>query len=275
MKLRSHASYNSQLSDSQVKMSDGESQVGLQTSAVGAAEATDVSDEKEPQPSEAVKAKVRAARAKLAMRRLKEEQAIRRAQMELQMKEEMLKEQMELENALLEEMLFSSESTQEEETIAEPKTGPKDEGTSTDSPSPDLHDAGAPASKDERTSTDVPSPDLCDAGAPASKGLTVDNTLQMLAETLQGGFNLPKPEIPTFAGDATDYCKFIHCFESNVESKVTDSNLRLTYLIQYCSGEAKRTIEVCNLIGVERDIRKLEKYSTTDMVGRMLLHNLS
>ena len=89
MKLRSHASYNSQLGDSQAEMSEGESQVGLQTSAVGAAEATDVSDEKEPQPSEPVKPKVRAARAKLAMRRLKE-QAIRRAQMELQMNEEML-----------------------------------------------------------------------------------------------------------------------------------------------------------------------------------------
>jgi len=66
-----------------------------------------------------------------------------------------------------------------------------------------------------------------------------------LATTSQEGFNLPKPEILSFSGKAIDYCKFIKNFETNVECKVSDDRLRLSYLIQYCLGEAKHSLEDC------------------------------
>ena len=76
----------------------------------------------------------------------------------------------------------------------------------------------------------------------------IDAAFQHLAATLQEGFNLPKPELLTFNGTPTDYCKFISNFETNIENKVNDERLKLSYLIQYCSGEAKSCIEDCVLL---------------------------
>lgn len=47
----------------------------------------------------------------------------------------------------------------------------------------------------------------------------------------------------SFNGSHIDYWKFIKNFETNIESKISDDNLRLSYLIQYCKGEAKLCIE--------------------------------
>ena len=52
----------------------------------------------------------------------------------------------------------------------------------------------------------------------------------------------------TFDGKPIDYCKFIKNFETNVESRVSDDQMRLSYLIQYCKGEAKSSIENCVLL---------------------------
>ena len=75
-----------------------------------------------------------------------------------------------------------------------------------------------------------------------------DAAFQQLATTLHEGFNLPKPELLTFNGTPTDYCKFIKNFETNIEGRVSDYRLRLNYLIQYCNGEAKSCIEDCVLL---------------------------
>ena len=37
-------------------------------------------------------------------------------------------------------------------------------------------------------------------------------------------------------------------FEVNIASKVADNRTRLTYLVQYCSGKAKESIENCTLM---------------------------
>ena len=70
-----------------------------------------------------------------------------------------------------------------------------------------------------------------------------DEAFQHLATTLQEGFNLPKPELLTFNGTCTDYCKFTSNFDTNIGSRVSDDRLRLSYLIQYCNGDAKSCIE--------------------------------
>ena len=71
---------------------------------------------------------------------------------------------------------------------------------------------------------------------------------QHLVTTLQEGFNLPKPELLIFNGTPTDYCKFISNFSTNIGTRVSYDRLRLSYLIQYCNGEAKSCIEDCVLL---------------------------
>ena len=75
-----------------------------------------------------------------------------------------------------------------------------------------------------------------------------DAAFQQLATTLQEGFNLPKPELLTFNGTPTDYCKFISNFDTNISTRVSDARLRLSYSIQYCTGEAKSCIDDCVLL---------------------------
>ena len=82
-----------------------------------------------------------------------------------------------------------------------------------------------------------------------SSGVTSrDEAFQHLATTLQEGFNLPKPELLTFNRTTTDYCKFTSNFDTNIGSRVSDDRLRLSYLIQFCNGEAKSCIEDCVLL---------------------------
>ena len=81
-------------------------------------------------------------------------------------------------------------------------------------------------------------------GRHSASGMDVER----LASILQEGFNLPKPELLTFSGSALDYCKFIKNFETNVECKVSDNRLKLSYLIQYCTDEARSCIEDCVLL---------------------------
>ena len=90
---------------------------------------------------------------------------------------------------------------------------------------------------------------------------------------------MPKPEILTFNGNVLDYCKFIKNFETNVESKVTDNRLRLSYLIQYCAGEAKSCIEDCVLLdsneGYERARAILRsRYGRTHIIARTCIDKL-
>ena len=77
---------------------------------------------------------------------------------------------------------------------------------------------------------------------------SIDAAFQKLSTTLQEGFNLPKPELLTFNWTPTDYCKFVKNFEANIETSISDDRLRLSYLIQYCNGEAKSSIQDCVLL---------------------------
>lgn len=76
----------------------------------------------------------------------------------------------------------------------------------------------------------------------------IESAFEKLASALQEGFTLLKPELLTFNDNSIDYCKFIKNFETNVESWVSDYQLRLSYMIQYCKGEAKSSIEDCVLL---------------------------
>ena len=75
----------------------------------------------------------------------------------------------------------------------------------------------------------------CDVSGKVSTH-NIDSAFNRLANTLHEGFNLPKPELLTFSGRFIDYCKFIKNFETNLECKVYDDRLRLSYLTKYCVG---------------------------------------
>ena len=64
-------------------------------------------------------------------------------------------------------------------------------------------------------------------------------------EKLTSSLDLPKREFLYFDGNPTTYSRFIKNFEVNVESRVPDETVRLSYLIQYTSGAARQAIENC------------------------------
>ena len=89
----------------------------------------------------------------------------------------------------------------------------------------------------------------------ADAGFSVDHKLEKgssgdgkaLSHIIQS-LELPKVEIPCFEGDPADYWRFLRCFEANVASKTLDSATRLSFLIQYCQGEARKAIEGCVIL---------------------------
>ncbi|VDI66238.1 thioredoxin domain-containing protein 10 [Mytilus galloprovincialis] len=175
-------------------------------------------------------------------KKMAEKQELERARREIEMKEQMLERKSQLEEAKLEESVWQEE---EEDT--------------------------------ESTENAVSRIECTTAGSLQSNS-SIDTAFQRLASTLQEGFNLPKPELLTFDGKPTDYCKFIKNFETNVECRVTDDQLKLSYLIQYCKGEAKSSIEDCVLLekkGYERARSILHsRYGRSHMIVRSYIENL-
>jgi hypothetical protein len=67
-------------------------------------------------------------------------------------------------------------------------------------------------------------------------------------ERLTSSLDLPKREFLRFDGNPTTYLRFIKNFELNVESRVQDNTIRLSYLIQYTDGGAREAIENCVIL---------------------------
>ena len=69
--------------------------------------------------------------------------------------------------------------------------------------------------------------------------------LEALAFTIRQGFSLPKPDLMKFDGNPLEYWPFIRSFENNIERHATDDTEKLTYLLQFCIGDAKKVIKSC------------------------------
>ncbi|CAG2222474.1 unnamed protein product [Mytilus edulis] len=133
----------------------------------------------------------------------------------------------------------------------------------------------------ETKATKTDSDEKCEftAGSSKSNISSIDSAFQRLASTLQEGFNLPKPELLTFDGKPINYTKFIKNFETNVESRVGDNQMRLSYLIQYCKDEAKSSIEDCVLLeptdGYKRARSILySRYGRSHIIARSYIEKL-
>ena len=67
---------------------------------------------------------------------------------------------------------------------------------------------------------------------------------ELLAEQQQQSL-LPSLTLTKFRGDPLEYFTFIRSFESQVEAKVSENDVRLQYLEQYLHGEPKDLIKGC------------------------------
>lgn len=113
---------------------------------------------------------------------------------------------------------------------------------------------------------------------PKSDG-ELQNIFRTFTNTIQENLSLPKPELLNFSGNPVDYTKFIHNFDTNIESRVQDDRLRLSYLIQYCQGDARKSIEDCVVLPpVDGYVRAKEilasRYGKPHLIARSIVDKL-
>jgi hypothetical protein len=105
------------------------------------------------------------------------------------------------------------------------------------------------------------------------------DTSQFIAQAL-ARVDLPRVELAYFDGDPIFYHQFIRQFETQVESRVNDPGQRLSFLIHYTKGRAKRAIEGCVVLPPQagydraRNILK-ELFGKSHSIGRALISDLT
>lgn len=75
---------------------------------------------------------------------------------------------------------------------------------------------------------------------------------QRLLEFMQ----LPKAELVTFDGDPLQYWTFIRSFENTVGQSHIDDNSKLTRLLQYCTGSARKVIQCTAVMHTDEGYKK-------------------
>ena len=218
--------------------------------------------------SEIRRVRAKQAVARLKMKQLKQQQELVVREEEMKMKREMLEAQNEIDRADLEARIYEevtecNEMNEENKSIAgitklNPRVQgwlpmPQDETSQEKQADPcltndidRLHLTGQPA-----LFTTEEKPTLPIQGVEHARPMPLLETknekinLQNLAATIRQGFVLPKPELSKFDGNPLQYWSFIRSFENNIERNASDENEKLTYLVQYCIGEARRVIKSC------------------------------
>ena len=105
------------------------------------------------------------------------------------------------------------------------------------------------------------------------------NAIDKLAITTETS-QLPKSEIISFSGSAKDYKRFITNFEVNIGTMYLTEKRKLSYLIQYCTGEARALIEDCVMMdpdeGFTEAKRLLQKeYGKPYEIARSFIDSLT
>ncbi|KAJ8032089.1 hypothetical protein HOLleu_25508 [Holothuria leucospilota] len=106
-----------------------------------------------------------------------------------------------------------------------------------------------------------------DAPEPISQSLNAGNDeakcskvpesdMTRLFQSISLSMNIPKPELISFDGDPAAYWGFINSFDTNIALRVPDDRSKLTYLIQFCKGKAKQSIENCVLMDAAAGYKK-------------------
>lgn len=243
---------------------------------------------------------------------LKQKQELEMAQKELEHKQQMLDQESELERAQIVEniMMESDESEQRPGSVEQDITCDKNVDSdrvintqSLDSSRLQVYDNNTRdnsvkyhTNKNDNTSTTSETHELSrvitnnnnnqnkhvSTISPSVSGTPyadLESAFQRLAFTLHEGFNMPKPELLTFGGSPTEFCKFIRNFDVNIDDKVCNDRQKLCYLIQHCTGEARACIEDCVLLEPEEGYKKarsllFSRYGRPHVIARAYVDKL-
>ncbi|CAB4009643.1 Hypothetical predicted protein [Paramuricea clavata] len=82
---------------------------------------------------------------------------------------------------------------------------------------------------------------------------------QATVERFTTGMVLPKREFLHFDGNPVNYTRFMRNFELNVENRVQETSVKLSFLIQYTSGKAREAIENCVILPADEGYAKAKE----------------
>ncbi|XP_078372731.1 uncharacterized protein LOC144656384, partial [Oculina patagonica] len=105
----------------------------------------------------------------------------------------------------------------------------------------------------------IPDNELSQTDSVDSEFAIVEDVLDKLGSTIRQGFALPKPDLSTFDGNPMEYWSFIRSFENTIERNATSESEKLMYLLQYTTGEAKKTIHCCVVMDPSRGYQSARK----------------
>ena len=108
--------------------------------------------------------------------------------------------------------------------------------------------------------------DVVDSDVDVGNGVAVSSNLNELSEIVMR-LDLPKVELSTFDGEPTCYWSFIRQFQMHIESRVSDESQRLSYLLHYCRGRARRAIESCIMLKASSGYQRARKI-LADLFGQ-------
>ncbi|XP_030844258.1 uncharacterized protein LOC105444708 [Strongylocentrotus purpuratus] len=188
-------------------------------------------------------AEVKRQLARMKVVQLQREHKLKREQFELNEKLDRLKIENELENAEAEAKLWQEHETKPQELlqIPEGQTQQRTAEWCTGNVVPvdicnENQDVTSQRVLGEHT---MPNAYTCNKNV---------NSVEHNLSEMMMAMHLPKPDMTCFSGNPIDYWSFCNCFDVNIEHKVQDNRMRLTYLIQFCTGKAREAIENCILL---------------------------
>ncbi|CAB3992200.1 Hypothetical predicted protein, partial [Paramuricea clavata] len=86
-----------------------------------------------------------------------------------------------------------------------------------------------------------------------------ETNLKMSVTSRQKRMELPKREFLYFDGNPVNYTTFMRNFELNVENRVQETSVKLSFLIQYTSGTAREAIENCVILPADEGYAKAKE----------------
>ena len=86
---------------------------------------------------------------------------------------------------------------------------------------------------------------------------------ETIGTSIRKGFEMPKRDCLMFDGNPMNYPRFIENFKTNIEEREQSPQVRLAYLIQFCTGVAKEAISNCVMLSEDEGCLK----------AREILHN--
>ena len=117
---------------------------------------------------------------------------------------------------------------------------------------------------------------------PQDNKTTTDPIVEMLRQTQQQQkcltetLQLPKAELMFYDGEPLKFWEFWRAFETNVDSATINDAAKLTRLLHYCKGDARKVIQACSVMESTRGYSRAKtllkerfgnKHKVADMPG--------